>query len=93
MSSIPIPKPPLAIEGDLTNVITDISNGLIVLVGVVAVLFVIVGGFQYITSAGNPENINKAKHTILYTIIGVIVTMLAYAAVNYVITNLIVKPN
>ncbi len=53
-----------------------------------AVLFIIIGGFQYITSAGNPENVSKAKNTILYAIIGIIVTLLSYAIVKFIIDAL-----
>lgn len=86
-SQIPIPKPPYAAAGDLMGVITNISNSLLLLVGIVAVLFLILGGFQYITSAGNPENINKAKTTITYTIIGVLITLLSYAVVKFIVSQ------
>ncbi len=72
----------------LKGIITTVSNTLLMLVGVVAVLFVIIGGFQYISSAGNPENVGKAKQTILYAIIGIIITIIAYAVVSFVISNI-----
>jgi len=85
---IPVPKPPLAAGGDLISVINNISNTLLLLVGVVAMLFLIIGGFQYITSAGNAENIQKAKTTIMYAVIGIIVTLLSWAVVNFIIKAL-----
>ena len=88
MDKIIVPKPPLAVGGDLTTVITNISNSLLLLVGIVSVLFFILGGFQYITSAGNLENITKAKTTIINTIIGIIVTLLSYAVVRFIISQL-----
>jgi len=82
---IPVPKPPLAAGGDLISVINNISNTLLLLVGVVAMLFLIIGGFQYIVSAGNAETIQKAKTTIMYAVIGIIVTLLSWAVVNFII--------
>lgn len=70
------------------GIITKISNTLLLLVGVVAVLFLIIGGFQYITSAGNPESVGKAKNTILYAIIGIGAVLLSYAAVQFILTNI-----
>ena len=75
-------------DNTLLQLITRISNILLLLVGLVAVLFIIIGGFQYITSAGNPENVSKAKNTILYAIIGIIVTLLSYAIVKFIIDAL-----
>jgi len=83
----PCPNNNPACQGDrgLIDLITTISNVILLLVGVVAVLFLIIGGFQYISSAGNPESIGKAKSTILYAIIGILVTLLAWAAVTFII--------
>lgn len=65
--------------------IVKISKAILYIVATIAVLFLIIGGFQYITSAGNPDAIEKAKSTILYAIIGVIACLLAYAVVKYII--------
>lgn len=73
---------------DLLSLIEKITNAILGLVGVVAVLFLIIGGFQYIVSAGNPEAIEKAKNTILYAIIGIVVCLLSYAVVSFIIAQL-----
>lgn len=44
-------------------------------VGALAVIFIIIGGIQYISSAGNPEGVSKAKKTIFYAIGGVILAL------------------
>ncbi len=72
----------------LAGLITMISNTILLIVGVIAVLFLIIGGFQYITSAGNPEQVGKAKNTILYAIIGILVTLLAWAVVQFVVDKM-----
>jgi hypothetical protein len=49
----------------------------------------IFGGIRYIVSDGDQNNVTAAKNTILYAIIGIIVALLAYAAVNFVTTSLL----
>ena len=53
--------------------------------GVVAVIMIIYGGIQYITSTGNPAGTAKAKTTILYSVIGLLVVITAAAIVNVVV--------
>jgi len=67
------------------NIIINVALGVI---AVVAVGFIIVGGLQYTTSQGDPGKIAKAKNTIMYSIIGLVVALLAFAIVNFVLTNI-----
>lgn len=70
-----------------TGIITTVTNILLFIVGAIAVVMVIVGGFRYVVSGGNTANITTAKNTILYAVVGLIVAILAYALVNFVITS------
>ena len=72
---------------DLMGQANTIINVVIGVIGFVAVAFIIFGGFQYTTSAGDPGKVKKAKDTILYGIIGLVVAMLAYAIVNFVLSS------
>ena len=72
---------------DLMGQANTIINVVIGVIGFVAVAFIIFGGIQYTTSAGDPGKVKKAKDTILYGIIGLVVSMLAYAIVNFVLAN------
>jgi len=56
--------------------------------GAVAVLFVVIGGFMYITSAGNEEQASKGRKTVTYAIVGVVITILAYVIIS-VVVNLV----
>lgn len=58
----------------------------------IAVLFLIIGGFWYITAGGNEEQADKGKKTIVNALIGVIVIILSYVIVN-VVTNLVSNTN
>lgn len=70
---------------DLVTNIRVITNTLLFVIGVVAVIMLIVGGFRYIFSGGNTQNTTAAKDTILYAVIGIVVALLAYAIVNFVL--------
>ena len=74
-------------QNDLMAQANTIINVVIGVIGFVAVAFIIFGGVQYTTSAGDPGKVKKAKDTILYGIIGLMVSMLAYAIVNFVLAN------
>lgn len=65
-----------------------ISETLIFLVGAVAVIMLIVGGLLYVTSNGDSKRVEGAKNTILYAIVGIVVAVLAFAAVNFIISHL-----
>ena len=68
----------------VTSVFATVTNILLFLVGAVAVIMLVVGGFKYVTSNGDQNAIASAKNTILYAIIGIVVAFLAYAAVAFV---------
>ena len=61
---------------------------LLYLAGAVAVLFVIIGGYQYMTSGGNEETAEKGRKTLINAIIGIVIIILSYVIVN-VIVNLV----
>jgi|SRR5690606_21056510 hypothetical protein len=75
------------VNTDLPGLITIVVNTLLIIVGAVAVIMLIWGGFKYITSAGDASAVSSAKNTILYAVIGIIVAVLAYAIVNWVIST------
>lgn len=70
--------------------IVRIINILLILTGMLAVLFIIIGGLRYITSSGNPQAATAAKNTIMYAILGLTFAVLSYAIVN-VLTNVLIN--
>ena len=68
----------------VTNFMTNIIEILVALAGILAALFFVWGGVGYITSSGNPENLEKSKKTILYSAIGLAISLGAYVLVNIV---------
>ena len=74
---------------DLMKTLNTIINVVIGVIGFVAVVVIILGGVQYTTSAGDPGKVKKAKDTILYGIIGLVVALLAFAIVNFVLSSIL----
>lgn len=64
---------------------STITNVLLFIIGAIAVIMIVIGGLRYVISGGDSSQITAAKNTILYAIVGIIVAILAYAAVNFVI--------
>lgn len=75
-------------EADLIRfvwtIVLNVSVDLLVAVGYLALGFVIYGGFQYITSQGDPGKMAKGQKTLTAAIIGTIVAMSASVLVNTV---------
>lgn len=66
-----------------------ILNAVIGVLALVAVVVMIIGGVSYMTSSGDAGKVKKAKDTILYGLIGLVVCVLAFAIVNFVISQII----
>lgn len=70
---------------DGTGQVSNIINVSMMLLGAIAVIVIIYGGFLYVTSRGDAGKVTAAKNTILYAVIGIIVALLAYAIVRFVV--------
>lgn len=67
--------------------VKNLVNVLLYVLGAVSVVVIIFAGIFYTTSNGDAALITKAKNTLLYAVVGLIVAVLAYAIVNFVITS------
>jgi hypothetical protein len=72
---------------ELEKKITKAINLFSVIVGIVAVVMVIYGGFRYVTSGGKQESVTNAKNTLLYAIIGLVIVALSQAIVHFVLKS------
>lgn len=70
------------------SILMNVINLLIGIIGIVAVIMIIVGAFQLTLSSGNSDSVKKAKDTILFAIIGVVIALLAFAIVNLVLAKI-----
>jgi uncharacterized membrane protein len=67
------------------QIVSQIINIMSLVVGVVAVIMIIIGGFKYVTSGGDSGNVTGAKNTILYAVVGLVVVALAQVIVRFVV--------
>ena len=72
----------------LPEMIKIILTVVFTVIGMVAVVMIILGGVNYATSLGDPAKATKAKNTIMYAVIGLVITLLAIAIVNVVLSSL-----
>lgn len=79
---------PTELIGD-NGVFSRITNTVLLGVGLVSVIMLVYGGLRYILSGGDNKKVTDAKNTILYSIIGLIISLLAYAIVNFVLTSVV----
>jgi hypothetical protein len=75
----------------LSQLLPMIIELLLGIAGGVAVIFVIIGGYQYITSGGNEESAEKGRKTLTNAVIGIVIIVLSYAIIT-VIANLVSTP-
>lgn len=71
---------------NVENFIRSIITVLAGLAGLVATGFFVAGGFTYITSSGNPEQLDKAKRTLTWSAIGLAIVIAAFVLANIVTT-------
>ena len=74
-----------SITDKVNNFLKRLINIFSAVIGVVAVIMIIFGGFRYITSGGNDTSVTSAKNTILYAVIGLIIVALAQLIVRFVL--------
>lgn len=69
------------------GVAKDIANEFLFWGGAICVIMILWGGLQYTMSTGDPGKAAKAKNTIVYAVIGLVIMILAGAIVNFAITT------
>jgi hypothetical protein len=74
----------------INGLITDIVNIFSAIVGVISVIMIIIGGFQYITSGGDSGKVGNAKNTIIYAVVGLVVVAFAQFIVQFVLNKVVV---
>lgn len=68
-----------------------VASLLLLFAAAIAVVFLVIGGFRYVTSSGNEELVEKAKKNITHSIIGLVIIIMAFAIVQ-IISNFLIKP-
>ncbi len=67
-----------------TNLMNNILMPVYFWAGIIAVCFIVYGGFMYVLSSGDPSRVKKAKDTLLYAVIGLVVVLFAFAITKFI---------
>ncbi|HEX5797610.1 MAG TPA: pilin [Candidatus Saccharimonadales bacterium] len=67
------------------SLIAEVINLITIVVGILAVIMIIYGGFRFVTSGGNPENTKAARNAILYALVGLVIVAFAQLIVKFVL--------
>jgi len=82
-------KNPLEGSSSITDVLKKVINWMLGLVGFLALIALIIGGARMIIDFGNEDQVKKAKQTILWAVIGLMVVILSYAIINIVTSEIL----
>ena len=70
---------------DAKEIAKNIISVLLWIVGMASIIVIVYSGITFVTSAGNPNQILRAKTMLLYAVVGLVVSILAYAIVNFIV--------
>lgn len=73
---------------NLQIIIGRVISGVLGILGSLALLMFIYGGFIWMTTAGNEEKIKKAKNTVVYAVLGLIICFASYGIVSFVLDSI-----
>ena len=82
-ASHPTDLPDIVIIGE-GGVLDKVTNVLFTVLLSVAAIFIIIAGYQYVAATGDPEKLTKAKQSLIYAIVGVIIAFGARGAVELI---------
>ena len=71
--------------GSTSDVVESALNLVFYVGGAIAVVMIIISGLNYITSSGDPGKMTKAKNTLLYAIVGLVVIIAAWTITKFIV--------
>lgn len=78
----------LSKQDGLSNTLKNATNIVLFIAGALAVIMIIYGAIRFMTAHGNEKQVESARLIVTYSVIGLIIAILAYALVNFVLSNL-----
>lgn len=79
-NAAPLPQPS-ADKGEINKVLTIVFT----VVGAISLLIVVLAGFEFVISQGDPQKVGRAKNVIIYAAIGLAISILAVTLVGFFI--------
>jgi len=74
---------------DVRTTVSNVIKAFMGLLGIVAVIIILLGGFKWMTAGGNEEKVSEAKKLIISGIIGLVIILSAYAIAQFVVGAII----
>ncbi len=74
---------------DVRTTVSNVIKAFMGLLGIVAVVIILLGGFKWMTAGGNEEKVTEAKKLIISGIIGLVIIMSAYAIAQFVVSAIV----
>ncbi len=76
-------------EEELQDTVFDVINILLTVIGAMAIVVIIISGLYFVISQGNADRVKTAKNALTYAVVGLVVSIMSYAIVNFVIGRLL----
>lgn len=74
---------------DVRTTVANVIRAFMGLLGIVAVIIILLGGFKWMTAAGEEEKVQEAKKLIISGVIGLVIIMMAFAIAQFVINAVV----
>lgn len=72
---------------DPRDAAVEVIKYLMTFLGIIAVAIILLGGFRWMTAAGNEDKVSEAKKILSAGVVGLIIILAAFAIVNFVVTT------
>ena len=70
--------------GEIMGIIQSVINWVALIILTVSVFFVLMSGWTYLNSAGDPEKVNEAKDRLIYAAVGIVIGLIAFSIPNII---------
>lgn len=84
----PPTTPPITKLEDIVNIMNKVGEWIFAIIFALAIIFILVSAFQFLTAAGNPEKIASARQILIYALIAVAIAVVAWGLPKIVTTLL-----
>jgi ABC-type maltose transport system permease subunit len=71
-----------------SSTLQNVTNILLGIIAGISLLIITIAGFKYVMSQGNPDEVAKAKNTIIYALVGLILSLFAFAITAFIFARL-----
>lgn len=70
------------------GIIAKAANIIALVAGISAVIIIVISGIMYITSGGDPQSVSRAKNTLIYAVVGLVIVVLARTIITFVLSKI-----